>query len=97
MVLHHDRDILNANKDKLKFGRLPFNEVVKQELRLFKGPAAEHISRHRSDGLGPEGPRTAVREDQDKSHLATLLKDCHKFLVRRSVIIKKKHNLLYVS
>lgn len=88
--MHHDLGILNANKDRLEIERLPFNEVVKQVLRLCKGPVAEHISRHRRDRLGPERPRTASREEQDKSNLATLLKDCHKFLVRRSAIIKKQ-------
>lgn len=96
MVLHHDLDILNANKDSLRIERLPFNEVVKQVLRLCKGPMAERISRHRRDGLGPERPRTVSRKDQDKSKLATLLKDCHKSLVR-SAIIKIKTTIYCVS
>lgn len=93
--MHHDLDILNVNKDRLRIERLPINEVVKQVLRLCKGPVAEHISRYRRDGLGPERPRIAFPgKIKTKVHLVTLLKDCHKFLAR-SAIIKKKYTTIY--
>lgn len=42
-------------------------------------------------------PKQLLGEDQDKSHLATLLSDCHKFLVRSSTIIKNKNTIYYMS
>lgn len=98
-VLHHYIDTPNISKDGIKIERLSFQEVAKQELIQCKGPVAGTIHPGTEELVWDqtEGPRIAAREDQDKSHLATLLKGYHKFLGRRGAIIKtnkltKKHN-----